>query len=210
VFEVIVVDGRSTDGTVDEAMALADRMIVGSDLACVNIAHARNLGADDASSPFLFHTDADVVVPDLGALLTRALREFDDPGVVAVTAPVMPYPWASTWRDYLIHRVANVYFRVALRFGVMLARGECQIVRRSAFEAIGGYDGSYISGEDCDLFQRLHHIGRIAYICDLCVYHSPRRFRQVGYMRMLGIYVREWVWMSVFRRSYVREWRVVR
>jgi len=208
--ETIVVDSRSADRTIAEATGLADRVIADCDLACASIAHARNAGARLATGEFLFHTDADVLIPDLAALLGRAAREFADPATVAVTARVMPYPWESTWRDDAIHRVANAFFRSSRWYGSRFSRGECQIVRRSAFEAVGGYTGRYISGEDCDLFHRLHRVGRVIYLTDQQVYHSLRRFRRDGYMRTLGIYVREWLWMSLLDRSFVTEWRVVR
>lgn len=210
-FDIVVVDGGSTDGTAEEVAGLADRVITerpGHEHT--GIARARNVGAAASTSPFLFHTDADVLVPGLGELLVRALQAFADPKVVAVTAPVLPYPWESTRRDRLIHRVANAYFRASIRLGWMFSRGECQIVRRTAFEAIGGYNSNFIAGEDCDLFRRLARIGRVVFIADSCVYHSPRRFRQIGYARVLGIYVREWLWMNIMHRSYVREWPVVR
>ncbi len=209
-FEIIVVDGKSTDTTVQVATEFADTVIANSPLACVSIAHARNLGAEAASGTFLFHTDADVFVPDLPRLLGRTTDEFSDPTVVAVTAPVMPYPWESTRTDWLIHRLANAHFRSSFRYGAFFARGECQIVRRESFDAIGGYRGDLISGEDCDLFRRLSRIGRIVYMTDLCVYHSLRRFRQVGYLRVFSAYLREWIWMSVFHRSFIREWPVIR
>lgn len=209
-FEVVVVDGGSTDGTVEEAQGLAETVVTDAPEARLNIAHARNAGAARASGTYLFHTDADVVVPDLGKLLARVYHEFEDPRVVAVTTMVMPYPWEATWRDRLIHRAVNAYLRGSIRAGLMFSRGECQIVRRSAFEEIGGYNTEFVSGEDCDLFRRLRKVGRVVFLPDLRVYHSPRRFRQLGYLRVLGIYTREAVWMGVLRRSYAREWKVVR
>jgi glycosyltransferase involved in cell wall biosynthesis len=208
--EIIVVDGKSTDATVREATGRADKVITDAPLAWEGIAHARNVGAAAATGEFLFHTDADVMVPDLPRLLSRATQAFADPAVVAVTAPVMPYPWDSRWTDRMIHRIANAHFRASYRYGAYFARGECQIVRREAFAAIGGYRGDLISGEDCDLFRRLSRVGKIVYLPDLCVYHSLRRFRGMGYMRVLGIYMREWIWMAVLGRSFAREWTVVR
>jgi len=209
-FEIVVVDGASTDSTVAQTSGLADQIVTDSELACVSIAHARNVGGQLASGAFIFHTDADVLPPNLPLLLARAAEAFADPRVVAVTAPVMPYPWEATRRDVAIHRVANAFFRSSLWYGALFSRGECQIVRRTAFEAIGGYVGSYISGEDCDLFRRIHRTGRIVYLTDVCVHHSPRRFRAQGYVRTFGIYVREWVWMNLLRRSFMHEWPVVR
>jgi glycosyltransferase involved in cell wall biosynthesis len=208
--EIVVVDGGSVDRTVAEARGMADVLVTDHPLAAHSIAHARNAGAAATSSPFLFHTDADVLIPDLAGLLAWATEAFRDPAMVAVTVPVMPYPWEGTWRDYLIHRTANAWFRASFRFGGCFGRGECQIVRRSAFEAIGGYAGHFISGEDCDLFRRLNRHGRIGYTSDLCVYHSVRRFRHRGYARVLGIYVREWLWMTLLGRSFLQEWPVVR
>lgn len=208
--EIIVVDGGSSDGTPEKAGKLADLVLTDAPLAATSIAHARNIGASAASGEFLFHTDADVLFPDLEQLLQTAAVKFRSPDVVAAMAPVMPYPWDSSRRDYLIHRLANAFFRSSLYYGALFSRGECQIVRRSAFETIGGYTGMYISGEDCDLFRRLNRVGRIVYLSDSCVWHSPRRFHQSGYLRTFGVYLREWVWMNAFRRSFIREWPVVR
>jgi glycosyltransferase involved in cell wall biosynthesis len=210
--EVIVVDGGSTDGTVDEALALADVVVTREQApeAGINIAHARNVGASRAAGRFIFHTDADVVVPDLEALLSCAAREFRDPSVVAVTTSVLPYPWEARRTDRVIHRAVNAYLRASVRVGLMFSRGECQIVRRDAFEAVGGYDTRFVSGEDCDLFRRISGIGRVLFMAETRVYHSPRRFRQLGYPRVLAVYTREWLWMTVFRRSYAREWKVIR
>lgn len=208
--EIVVVDGGSSDETAKKADKLADVVLTDAPLAAASIAHARNIGAAVAGGEFLFHTDADVLFPDLGQLLQEAVGRFRSPDVIAAMAPVMPYPWESSRRDYLIHRLANAFFRSSLCYGALFSRGECQIVRRSVFEEIGGYTGRYISGEDCDLFRRLNRRGQIAYLSDSCVWHSPRRFHHSGYLRMFGVYLREWIWMNAFSRSFVHEWPVVR
>jgi glycosyltransferase involved in cell wall biosynthesis len=208
--ETVVVDGGSSDSTVEEAMPLADLVIADDPLARASIAHARNIGAARTRGSIIFHTDADVRIPHLKRLLSDARSGFGDRDLVALTVPVMPYPWESTPRDRLIHWLANAFFRSSLIYGALFARGECQIVRRSAFETVGGYSGEFISGEDCDLFRRLNRIGRISYLPGLRVYHSTRRFRELGYLRVFGVYLREWIWMNLFRRSFLSEWPVVR
>jgi glycosyltransferase involved in cell wall biosynthesis len=208
--ELIVVDGFSTDRTVDEARPYADLVLADLPLAGASIGHARNLGAAAAHGRLLFHTDADVFIPNTEQFFRSLAHCFQADGVVAAEAPVMPYPWDSTGRDVIIHKLANAFFRSSLWYGALFSRGECQVIRRNAFDAVGGYRGRFVSGEDCDLFRRLHKLGRIAYLSDLCVYHSMRRFRHIGYVKVLGIYVREWLWMQLFDRSFVHEWRVVR
>ena len=203
-------DGASTDRTVDEARPFADVLITDSELAARGIAHARNVGVAASHGEVIFHTDADVFVPDTEQFLWKLADCFDDQEVVAVEAAVMPYPWDSTRLDNLIHRIANAFFRSSLWYGALFSRGECQIVRRTAFDRIGGYEGRFVSGEDCDLFKRISRIGKIRYLSGTCVHHSTRRFRQVGYWRVLGIYLREWFWMNAFDRSYLTEWEVVR
>ena len=179
-FRIIVFDGESRDGTVEIAQPLADLVIEESSCSTPSSARARNIGAAASHSVILFHTDADVIVPDLPLLPNKLERIFADPNVVAVTTRLVPYPWDSTLKDRLWHRFANGLIRTSLHLGAMLGKGECQIVRKSAFDSIGGYDASILVGEDCDLFHRLSRIGRIVFAGDFCVCHSPRRFRQMG------------------------------
>jgi glycosyltransferase involved in cell wall biosynthesis len=209
--ELVVVDGDSTDGTSAIARRRADRLVIReSTRAKGGIASARNAGADSASGDILFHTDADVIVPDLRSLMERASAEFLDPAIVGISVQLMPYPWNSTRRDYVAHRLLNLHFRMSYHYGAYFARGECQIVRRDAFDAVGGYREDLVSGEDCDLYQRMARIGRIKFLKDQVVYHSTRRFDRLGYVRTCAVYVREAIWRAIFGRSFAKEWKVIR
>ncbi len=208
-FDVIVVDGGSSDDTIAKA-SLADRVVVDSHLALQSIGHGRNVGARHTNAELLFHTDADVIVPELPRFLAEIARVFSDSSVVAATTRILPYPWEATRTDRVMHCLFNSAIRAAVPLGARLAKGECQIVRRSAFEAVGGYEGSIVVGEDCDLFHRLSRIGKVVYFKNFCVYHSPRRFRALGYRRVLAMYGREAVSLTLRNRSSVQEWEVVR
>ncbi len=208
-FTIVVVDGGSCDNTA-QAGRLADLFILDSRLAEESIAHGRNIGARSSKSKFIFHTDADVVVPDMLGLLTEADLQFTDPRVVAVTTRILPHPSEARRLDRIAHFVMNASIRAALPAGAFLARGECQIVRRTAFEEVGGYNGRIALGEDCDLFRRLHKVGRIRYLRQSCVYHSVRRFKRWGYLRVLAVFAREVLWLVVLRRPRLQEWKPVR
>jgi glycosyltransferase involved in cell wall biosynthesis len=206
---LIVVDGGSLDGTTKHTH-LADVVIEDCPLAAETIGNARNLGAAASESELIFHTDADVIIPNLAAFLRRIKIIFEDPRLVVATAPVVPYPWNARPLDRLMHAMINLAVRGAIPFGAFLALGECQIVRRSAFEAIGGYDGGIVLGEDRDLLQRLAKCGRVAYLGDFQVFHSARRYRKIGYKRVLFDYTREGWALLTGQPSPIKEWTPVR
>lgn len=208
-FSLIVVDGGSTDGTA-ECARLADLVVSDCPLASETIGHARNVGAAMSQSELIFHTDADVLVPNLAVFLRRVEHAFRDRDVAGVTVPVVPYPWDARPLDRIMHALINLAVRLAIPLGAFLALGECQIVRRSAFEAIEGYDGSIVLGEDRDFLQRLARYGRIVYLRDLRVLHSARRYRKVGYGRVLFDYTREGWALLTGRPSPFKEWTPVR
>lgn len=214
--EVIVSDGGSTDDTVAVIRQMQAQWPLGR-LQFVqaqgkqNIAIGRNAGAALAQGEFLFHTDADVHIPNLEHFFHTLIKTFEQqPEVVAATVPIRVYPNEARWIDRLYHEVMNRVIHASFYLGIYLGKGECQFVRRSVFERIGGYNERIVAGEDCNLFYRLHHEGRIAYLRRLCVHHSPRRFREYGYLRLNLIYLREALSLLFLRRSYVEEWKAVR
>lgn len=212
--EIIVSDANSTDGTAELVQMFEQhskgRVKLVQRPGKQNIAIGRNYGAAHARADLLFHTDADVRLSDPVQFFQAVYTLFEQPAVVAATAPLAIYPEESRWNDRLYHFLMNLTIRLSFFVRVYLAKGECQLVRRSAFEAIGGYDEHLIAGEDCNLFFRLQHSGRIVYMRRQRVLHSPRRFRAYGYVRLTLIYIREGLWMLFRHRSFSREWEPVR
>lgn len=212
--EIIVSDANSTDGTAELVRQYqaewGDRVKLVQATGKQNIAIGRNLGAAAASGDILFHMDADVHIPNTVVFFEKILKTFENPAVVAATAPIWVYPEEAKWTDKLYHVLMNGVIRLSFSLGVYLAKGECQIVRRNIFEKIHGYNEKIVAGEDCNLFFRLHKEGKIAYRYRLKVHHSPRRFREYGYIRVSLIYFREGLSLLFLRRSYVEEWKPIR
>lgn len=146
----LVVDTRSTDGTLEIARASGFRIV---EQPAGRLGHARNLGLCAGRTPWLASCDADVVLePEwLAALLNAA-----DPKVAAVggrteerlvtpadrwRAVNMPHNWGPARLDNPFMLVSEMLARVA------------------AFRAIGGYRTDLQYYEDSDASQRLRQAG---------------------------------------------------
>lgn len=208
-YEIVVVDGASTDGSLDQC-GLADTIIIEDDDERKSIARARNIGAASSSGALLFHTDADVRIPPDVDFFGQLTKIFGDPEVVAATGRIVPYPWTARRTDRFWHAVGNYIIRRSHKAGVHFGRGEFQVVRAEVFSEVSGYDENITVGEDWDLFRRISKQGAIFFERDLFVYHSPRRFATCGYGNTFLTYVREFVSLVVFKRSYLKEWKVIR
>lgn len=212
--EIIVSDANSTDDTADIVRAYSassgGRVKLEQSVGKQNIAIGRNLGAVQAEADILLHTDADMRLPNPERFFQQVQAKFENPRIVAATVPLWVYPEESGLADRLYHIFMNTTIRLSFLVGLYLAKGECQLVRRDTFRSIGGYNEALVAGEDCNLFYRLHKQGRIAYLHRLSVHHSPRRFREYGYLRLSFIYLREGLWLLFRHRSYSQEWKPVR
>jgi glycosyltransferase involved in cell wall biosynthesis len=212
--EVIISDAGSRDGTAEVVAEwisrYPNRIQWTQPAGRQNIAIGRNAGARLAQGEFLFHTDADMRLADPAAFFAEVENVFAQLEQVGATAPIWVYPEEADWKDKLYHRMMNGIIHLTFRLKVFLCKGECQIVRRSAFEQIKGYDEQLIAGEDCNLFYRLSKVGQLRFMSDQSVYHSPRRFRQMGYLKVSWVYLREGFSLIFLGRSFVKEWAPTR
>jgi glycosyltransferase involved in cell wall biosynthesis len=144
--EIIVVDGMSTDGTLEIARRYGVRVLSDEGRG---LPAARLLGAHAASAPYVALIDADVTLPE-GAL-EQLLREFVEGGYDALQAGLRSVSGPGYWGRALVNhhrsgRSKNWFGVVATIFDrdVLLAHG---------------FDESFRSGEDIELRWRLQRAG---------------------------------------------------
>jgi GT2 family glycosyltransferase len=184
--EIIVVDDASTDDT----PAVAARMGVRVLRLAKNSgpAAARNYGARHAAGDILFFVDADVVVAP-GAV-SHVVGVFEErPDLAAVFGSYDARPQAegvvSQYRNLLHHFVHQHGNPEASTFWA-----GCGAIRRSVFEAIGGFDEKRFrrpSIEDIELGYRLRRAG----------------YRILLDKALQGTHLKRWTLRSVIRTDVI-------
>ena len=174
--EIILVDGYSTDKTVDIAKKYSVKIIY-EDFGTVG--GAREIGVENASNAYIAFTDADCI-PDVD-WLKNLLEEFGDNviGVGGCTKNIGDGLWEVT-----ISNVLDTFLGSAMsvqdrchkkRHSVKSISGCNSIYRRSDIIKVGGFKTDYYINEDTDLNQRLLKFGKIVYTPDAIVFHDQKR-----------------------------------
>ena len=144
--EVIVVDGMSTDRTVEIARSYGARIL--SDEG-KGLPAARLLGAEAATSSLLALIDADVVLGE--GDLQRLVDEFRDGDFTALQAGLRSVSGSGYWGRALVHHHRTG--RSRHWFGLVATIFERDALLRY------GFDARFLSGEDIDLPWRLQRSG---------------------------------------------------
>jgi glycosyltransferase involved in cell wall biosynthesis len=209
--ELIVSDGGSSDNTIGIAAAYADFIATHEAPWRQTIAEGRNRGAELARADLLIFLNADTLIPDALLFLERITQRFAvDERLAALATRVEVLPEERRWSDVVFHAYFNRYVQAANVIGLGMGRGECQIVRRKAFEALSGYNPGMAAGEDFDLFRRLRAMGSVKFDSKLLVYESPRRYRKYGYARVYFDWIRNGFAVLLRHRSANQVWEEVR
>lgn len=172
-YEVIVVDGHSTDGTIEKAKNFPVK-ILSEDFG--NRAGACQVGIENAQGEYVAFTDADCVPSTewLGMLL----KEFN-PQIVGVGGGL------RSVGDSLWEKSINLAFNTFLGsaqslqgrlFGnsrfVDSISGSNSIYRKQDILKVGGFRTKLAGAEDLELNRRLLQIGKLLYVPKALVIHS--------------------------------------
>jgi rSAM/selenodomain-associated transferase 2 len=170
--EVIVVDGGSSDGSLDEARSRCAKLLN----APRGRARQMNVGGAAAQGQILAFVHADTLVPaSFAADITQALA---DPAVVGGRFDVELDDPAPMLR--LIGWLISVRSRIS-----QTGTGDQAIfVRRELFDRLGGYREIELC-EDLDFARRLKRAGRVACLRSRVV-TSARRWRTNGLWKTIA------------------------
>ncbi|MGI9023471.1 MAG: glycosyltransferase family 2 protein [Acidimicrobiales bacterium] len=210
--EIVVVDNDSVDDSGPALAAVDDATFLptGSNLG---FGRAANLGAAATSGSLLLVMNPDAVV-EPGAVGVMATALADDDGL-AVVGPRVDNPDGTRYPS--VRRFPDLGVAVGHAF-VGLVRpdnrftrrykmldvdrdqprdvdwvsGTCLLARRSAFDAVGGFDPDYFMYvEDVDLCWRLHRAGwRVGYVPDARVVHTVGASSDLAPYRMIAAHHR--------------------
>lgn len=170
--DVVVVDDDSTDGTADLLGSAGVHVLRPGR---VGPARARNVGAQVGSGDWVLFLDDDILLPS--GFWDRAMAVLAGGRADVIGCADRP-------------RREDGYVAKSLRYLELASRGTVERryavksaalwVRRSAFEAVGGFapERQYYQHEDTDLVARLDEAGHQAvYARDLYVFHSAPDLR---------------------------------
>jgi glycosyltransferase involved in cell wall biosynthesis len=213
-FELIVSDGGSEDDTALIAKQFADIVVIHDSKDRQTISQGRNRGADFATGDTFVFLNVDSIPADIVHFM-EIITDFNNKteryfNCHALACNVSGFPEEVLLKDKIFYFLHNNYVHFLNLIGLGMGRGECQIVRRTTFQDVSGYNDNIAAGEDFDLFRRISKIGKIKFIRDLLIYESPRRFRKYGYIKTIFYWTLNSLSVWCFGKSVSKEWEAVR
>jgi glycosyltransferase involved in cell wall biosynthesis len=156
--EIVVVDGNSTDGTLDIVKEYPVKLVTEPGLG---FGHARNLGVKNASGDIVFFIDSDCYAEP--NWIENALPTFESNSeIVGVTGPTRLWNKESGVARFLAHVGGRINMPTSRRF-VRIAPTMNLALKRDVINDVGGFDETLIRGEDTDLTYKISQTHKILY-----------------------------------------------
>lgn len=207
--EIIIADGGSTDNTYTISKEYSDTIFIDYDEK-QTIAKARNSGARFAAGDILVFLNADIRIENIDTFFEEIHWFAEQQNYTAMTCPITVFPEEETNSDKRIHTLLNRYFHSLNTIGMGMGRGECQIIKKDVFWDVNGNNETLTAGEDFDLFTRLRKKGKILFNKKIRIYESPRRYRKIGYGKVILSWFKNSSSIVLCKKSISKKWEAIR
>jgi glycosyltransferase involved in cell wall biosynthesis len=172
--EIVIVDGGSTDNTIEIAKKYTERIYFDNG----PLGSARQTSIEHSTGEILALFDSDITVPH-SKWLANAVRYFNYSDKISTVWPMSVSPPNGSWTNKLYFNLWKVTIedRIKKKRGVF-GGGNALFLRR-CFEEIGGINRSLHWGEDFDWAQRLKEHGyQVVLIRDVLYHDTMKSLRQ--------------------------------
>lgn len=166
-FEVLVIDGCSTDATVNIAQKFPARVIS----LPLNAAAAYNYAQKTASYDILGFVDSDAKVEK--DWLKKLVVHLNDPKVAGVSGSIETWNIENPWAKIIGYELKNRYSRLSKYTGRIATMN--LLLKKSVIDEVGGWDENLPSQYDTDFGFRMSSLGyKIVYEPTAKCYHYNR------------------------------------
>lgn len=187
-FEVIVVDGKSSDLTrkiVEKFSTKRKLTLLTSKIK--NVSVQRNQGARTARGKYLVFFDADIQLS--AGFLSRLRLKISETQPAFATTVIRPD--SDSVYDEVIATFANIGTELALMIEKPFVPGFNFIIRKKVFLDARGFRKEVVHGEDFDLSLRLYKQGhKMSIFKQPQLIYSLRRFREEGRLSVIRKHAR--------------------
>jgi len=187
-FEIIVVDGNSSDKTKEAAEAYKKHFPAFKFLTAkkANVSYQRNLGAKLAQGVYLVFIDADSRIAP--SFLTVLRREIEKTSYLIFIPAI--FPQSQLYQDKVAFNLVNFLIELSQTLGKPFSSGGSMAIQRDFFNFIGGFDDKLFLSEDHEIIQRARKLGVIAKVSkSLKVKFSLRRMEREGRLDLFAKYL---------------------
>jgi glycosyltransferase involved in cell wall biosynthesis len=192
--EILVIDNQSTDQTVSVAQAHGARVIENTTGQRLSISALRNIGARESTGDVLVFLDADMIVP---ADWMEKANDYFRSGFKGALGFTSQVPDTAGWVGRIWgQRLSRKRSRL---MEVDFLPGRNIFANRSVFEAAGGFDPAFRTGEDKDFTFRVRKAGfRVLSAPEVCLVH-------LGYEKSLAELLRKEFWRQSCTLQFARK-----
>lgn len=180
-FEIVVADAGSQDKTVKFALANGCKVVEGG-LPSVG----RNRGAMAAANDveWFFFMDADIQFSSF--FISHAISEAQKRNVKVAN---FYYSYTKKLLEDFMHFNWNIAVFLTQFTKHPWASGQVLLVKKDAFHELAGFNEQLETSEDFDFVVRAKRLGHKFAILPCFFEHSKRRFKAVGYARVMVGYI---------------------